>query len=344
MTSHPSPSRTDRLRLAMLALHPRRLRKLRSDYSERALLTAIGSGQVRVPDVAREVLDATDAELWSLVSGLDVLMAGEAEYPSQLAELPDAPDVLFVRGSIPVEPIVGIVGTRKCTGYGRRIAQALGRALAAAGWPVVSGLARGIDGAAHKGSIETGIGLAVLGSGIDQIYPREHERLAHDLIDGGGALVSEYPPGIRPDGWRFPPRNRIISGLSSAIVVAEAPVKGGSMITATHALEHGRPLLAVPGDIDRETSRGCNLLIRDGAFPVLDVDDLITGLSFLLGPPPNETSRVDLMVVAEAVGKGCFFDDLVERLACPPSEALALVSQAEAAGQISFENGWIARR
>ena len=106
---------------------------------------------------------------------------------------------------------------------------------------MVSGLARGIDGAAHQGSVETGSGVAVLGSGIDVIYPSEHARLARDLVDRSGAVVSEYPPGTRPDGWRFPPRNRIISGLAEAVVVVEAPIRGGSLITATHALEHGRP-------------------------------------------------------------------------------------------------------
>lgn len=340
------PTRLARLRIACMALHPDRVRTLLTSHDPGTVVDDARQGKLRLSDQARSVLAWSDDQLVALVSGMDVLMAGDDGYPRSLVELPDAPDVLFVRGTIPSSPMVAVVGTRRCTTYGTRVATAAGRAIAAAGWPVVSGLARGIDGAAQRATVAVGQSVAVLGSGIDRIYPSEHDRLADDIVQSGGAVVSEYPPGIRPDAWRFPPRNRIISGLSEAVVVIEAPVKGGSLITAAHALEHGRPLFAVPGDIDRETSRGCNLLVRDGAFPVLDIDDLMTGLSFCLGPPPRaQHTSVSTHVVYEAVGAtGCHLDELPSRLALPPSEVLVLISHAEADGHVTVEQGYVMRR
>jgi DNA processing protein len=219
-------------------------------------------------------------------AGIGVVVRGGDGYPGRLAELPDGPPVLFVRGVFPELAAVAVVGTRRCTEYGKRLAAEYGAAIAEAGWCVVSGLARGIDGAAHHGVVAAGgRGVAVLGSGVDVMYPAEHAGLARRLVEGGGAVVSEYPPGTPPEGWRFPPRNRIISGLASAVVVVEAGVKGGALITAGYALAHGRPVFAVPGDVRRATSEGCNRLIRDGAHPVLDPDDLVEELSLVLGPP-----------------------------------------------------------
>jgi DNA processing protein len=140
---------------------------------------------------------------------------------------------------------------------------------------VVSGLARGIDRAAHVGAVTAGgTCVAVLGSGIDVTYPREHVRLRSDILEGGGAIVSEYPPGTRPDGWRFPTRNRIIAGSADAVVVVEAGETGGALITARIAVDYGVPVFAPPGDIDRPASIGTNQLIRDGAFPIFGADDL----------------------------------------------------------------------
>ena len=165
-------------------------------------------------------------------------------------------------------------------------------AIAGAGWVLVSGLARGIDGAAHAGTVTAGgAGIAVLGCGPDIHYPPEHRTLGDRLVEAGGAVVTEYPPGAAPEPWRFPLRNRIISGLSSAVVVVEAGVTGGALITAGYALAHGVPVFAVPGDVRRESSKGCNLLIRDGAHPVLDPDDLIEELSLVLGPPAEVASE-----------------------------------------------------
>jgi DNA processing protein len=179
------------------------------------------------------------------------------------------------------------------------VAQVLGRAVASAGWPVISGLARGIDGAAHQGCVDSGEpGWAVLGSGVDIVYPRQNESLARKLVAEGGGLISEYEPGTPPAPFRFPARNRIIAALSKAVVVVEAAVTGGALITARLALELGREVFAIPGDIDRRVSEGCNLLIRDGAHPALGPDDLIELLTFVMGPPPRApaprwTERID---------------------------------------------------
>jgi DNA processing protein len=220
------------------------------------------------------------AELASL--GIDTVLRNGPGYPEHLGRFEDAPDLLFVRGDLPTTPGVGIVGTRRCTAYGLELADAYGLAVAEAGWPVVSGLARGIDGAAHRGMVAAGgRGAAVLGCGIDVAYPREHRRLGEQILGLGGAIVTEYPPGSRPDPWRFPPRNRIIAGLSAAVVVVEAGVTGGALITAVKAAEYGIPVFAMPGDVDRKASEGTNRLIRDGAFPVFDPDDLTEELSLI---------------------------------------------------------------
>ena len=153
---------------------------------------------------------------------------------------------------------------------------------------MISGLARGIDGVAHLACVEVDEpGWAVLGSGLDIVYPRQNESLARRLVEGGGGLISEYEPGTPPAPFRFPARNRIIAAFSGAVVVVEAAVTGGALITARLGLELGRDVLAVPGDINRSVSAGCNLLIRDGAHPVLGPEDLVETLTFILGLPPR---------------------------------------------------------
>jgi DNA processing protein len=276
-----------RLRMAFSGLHPIRSRELRDRFGGAlGAVIAIERGRVKASDAIRGNVavpaDQRRTELASL--GIDAVYREGAGYPDHLDVFEDAPDLLFVRGTLPKIPGVGIVGTRKCTAYGLELAEAYGTAVAATGWLVVSGLARGIDGAAHRGMVSAaGVGVAVLGCGIDVTYPREHRRLGEQILEAGGAIVSEYPPGSRPDAWRFPPRNRIIAGLSAAVVVVEAAKTGGALITAVKAAEYGIPVFAMPGDVDRRTSEGTNRLIRDGAFPVLDPDDLIEELGLVYG-------------------------------------------------------------
>jgi DNA processing protein len=273
--------------MAFSGLHPIRSRALRDRFGGASgAVVAIERGRAKASEAIRASLtvpsDQRRSELAAL--GIEAVFRDSPTYPDHLDVFEDAPDVLFVRGTLPQDPGVGIVGTRKCTAYGLELAEAYGRAVAETGWLVVSGLARGIDGAAHRGMVSAmGTGIAVLGCGIDVTYPREHRRLGEQVLEAGGAIVSEYPPGSRPDAWRFPPRNRIIAGLSAAIVVVEAAKTGGALITAVKAAEYGIPVFAMPGDVDRPTSEGTNRLIRDGAFPVLDPEDLIEELDLVYG-------------------------------------------------------------
>jgi DNA processing protein len=251
-------------------------------------------------------------------------------YPVGLHDL-EAPPTLFVLGETSAAPAVGVVGTRRSTRYGMTLAEAFGGALARAGLITVSGLARGIDAAAHRGTIRAGgEAVAVLGSGIDVIYPAENADLYRQILDGHGAVMSEYAPGTRPDRWRFPARNRLIAAISSAVVVVEAGETGGALITARLAAELGRPVFVVPGDVDRPASMGCNRLIRDGAHPVLGVDDLIAELSLVLGPPPRESDRPDGGIPHNGVA----IDDLPGMWDCSPAEALARLARMEIAGEL----------
>jgi predicted Rossmann fold nucleotide-binding protein DprA/Smf involved in DNA uptake len=188
-------------------LHPGRVRKLLTDWGTAgAVLRAIELGQIDTTGPIRDRL-GIDAERAAVAAGASVIL--REELPAVLADLPDAPDLLYVRGSLPAGPGVAIVGTRRATTYGLRLARSFGRAIAEAGWPVISGLARGVDGAAHVGCLEAGgIGTAVLGCGVDVAYPPENRRLAAGLLEGGGAVISEYAPGAPPEPWRFPPGNR----------------------------------------------------------------------------------------------------------------------------------------
>jgi DNA processing protein len=341
-------SRDDRLRLAFLALHPERARELVERHgSAGAVLRLAEKGRIDAIDRARVLdLDACIAAMDR--AGCRALMQGEPGYPAMLSDLGDAPGVLFVRGEMPDEPAVAVVGTRRCTSYGRRLASSFGDAIARAGWPLVSGLARGIDGAAHRGTLAAGgVGVAVLGCGSDVMYPPDHRDIHDSLLASGGAVISEYPPGTRPNGWRFPPRNRIISGLSAAVVVVEAAITGGALVTASRAGEQGRVLFAVPGDVDRPASVGCNLLIRDGAIPVLGADDLVEGLSLVLGPPSSAnrkpTSRPDGLEgrILEAASPPAAPDDIAEQLGLPIPEVLAGIARLELDGNVNVNGGLV---
>ncbi len=316
--------------------------------SAEAVLGAIGDGRIRVAPHLREEGRLPAEARWERLAALGVepLFRGDSGYPSHLISLPDAPDVLFCRGSLPQQAGVAVVGTRRASAYGLRLGEAFGRAIAQAGWWVVSGLARGVDGAAHRGTLGEGRGLAVLGCGPETWYPAEHCWLGERLLAEGGGVVTEYPPGTVPEGWRFPPRNRIISGLAGAVVVVEAAERGGALITARLALEQGRDVFVVPGDVDRDTSKGCNLLIRDGAHPVLGCEDLIEELSLVLGPPPRLPPAVPgeeadpLLELLGPVGRPVEW--LAQRLDRSVPEVLAKLARLEAEGRVRMERDLVA--
>ncbi len=223
--------------------------------------------------------------------GIDAVPFGDARYPALLAPIPDPPLVLWMRGdpSALDQPSVAIVGSRAATSYGLEAASRLAGDLAAAGALVVSGLARGVDSAAHRGALAAGgRTAAVLGSGVDVVYPPEHVGLC-EAIAAEGVVLSEWPPGTAPRPFHFPARNRIISGLSLAVVVVEAAEKSGSLITAGYALEQGRAVMAVPGNILSGRHRGCHGLIRDGAAVVESAEDVLAELrSSSLRPAARE--------------------------------------------------------
>lgn len=222
------------------------------------------------PDPARRVRE-TCGRL-----GLRIAALPSPDYPESLRAIPDPPLVLFWRGAPPCtcRPAVAIVGARRCTQYGERVAGQVARDAASAGIVVVSGLARGVDAAAHRGAMEVGRTAAVLAGGLDHIYPGEHRSLAERLVAGGGTLLSEQPPGQRPLPWLFPFRNRLVTGLASATVVVEARVRSGSLASARHALEQGRDVFAVPGPVDSPLSEGTNRLLGQGAAPLCAGSDL----------------------------------------------------------------------
>ncbi len=203
----------------------------------------------------------------------------DSGFPASLAAIFDPPAGLFLRGAAAAStldrPCVGIVGARACSGYGALVARQFARAVGGAGFVVVSGLARGIDGEAHRGALEAGgTTVAVLGCGIDRDYPAAHRELAQ-RVAASGLIVSEYPPGVEPAPWRFPARNRIIAGLCAALVVVEARERSGALITADLAMEEGREVLAVPGEITSSLSAGTHRLLRAGATPATCPEDVL---------------------------------------------------------------------
>ncbi len=227
------------------------------------------AAQTAAADPGKELLAAEKA-------GAAVLTSLDEAYPELLRKIYDPPLVIYVRGALAPVPAAAVVGTRKATPYGLRTAARLARELAASGVAVASGLARGIDTAAHQAAVEAGgVTWAVLGSGLNAVYPVENKKLAGKIVESGGALVSEFPMNKGPMQANFPRRNRIISGLTLATVVVEGGFESGALITARFALEQGREVLAVPGPVDSAVSRGPNYFIRNGASPVENAGDIV---------------------------------------------------------------------
>ncbi len=222
-------------------------------------------------------------QVWDNIQslGINVLTWEDEGYPCRLREIEQPPPVLYIRGELTSEDerSVAVVGTRRVTSYGRRVAEDIASTLAQNGVTVISGLARGVDAIAHQAALEAGgRTLAVMGCGLDTIYPPEHRRLAESILNQG-AWISDYPPGTPPEGSNFPPRNRIISGLSLAVVIVEASEKSGALITAAFAADQGREVFAVPGYITAPQSRGTNRLIQNGANPLLEPRDVLEALN-----------------------------------------------------------------
>lgn len=227
--------------------------------------------------------------------GIKLAIPEEEGYPDLLRQLPDAPPLLYYKGALPVrQECLAIVGARKATPYGRAAAESLAKDIAGQGIVVVSGLARGIDAAAHRGALAgKGATWAVMGCGLNHMYPPENQKLAEEILAKGGVLWSEFPPGVPPEPQFFPARNRLISGMSRGVVVVEAALKSGALITVDFALEQGREVFAVPGPIFSQLSKGPNHLIRQGAKLVESFEDIWVEIPAFAGVDPMSSQPPD---------------------------------------------------
>jgi DNA processing protein len=280
-------------------------------------------------------------------AAIRVVPLGADGYPPALATDPEPPAVLFVRGDLGAleHRRAAVVGTRRCTSSGASVAAQLGRGLASAGIAVVSGLALGIDGAAHTGALAAGKAppIGVVGSGLDVVYPRRH-RVLWERVASRGVLISEAPPGARPERWRFPARNRILAALSEVVVVVESHVRGGSQHTVDAALERDVPVMAVPGSVRCPAAEGTNLLLADGVPPVLDARDVLVALGV---PPPPARPRVapatDAVAAAllDALGdEPASIDELAARTGRAVPAVAAALHRLQVAGAVALERGW----
>ena len=326
---------------------------LKATLSQLGQVTRIG------PKLSTLIRDSSQGDLADRVfkhcsdNGIRMVLAGDAEFPRLLSELPDPPVMLFVRGTFHKNDQLSIamVGTRHCTSYGRTMAERISKALARYGITIVSGLARGIDAICHRGAIESGgRTIAVLGSSVTDIYPPEHKELA-DQVAEHGVLISETHPFAKPKAGVFPQRNRIISGLSLGTIVVEAADRSGSLITARHAGEQGRDLFAVPGPATSRMSRGCNQLIRDGAILIQDAEDVIEHLGPLVekaslgdGNVVHHATELQLNEVEQAVLQAieCMptdIDQVISTSKLPVSRVLSTLSVLEMRGLIQRLSG-----
>lgn len=310
--------------------------------------TDAARGWLTAPDWTR-----VDADLeWLDNPDCRLLLPADPAWPPLLGETPDPPLALFVRGdaALLAEPQLAIVGSRNPTGPGRETAADFAGHLARAGLVITSGLALGIDGAAHRGALDAGgATIAVCGTGLDRIYPPRHRALAHDIA-AHGALVSEYPPGTQPFQSNFPERNRIISGLSAGTLVVEAARRSGSLITARLASEQGREVFAIPGSIHNPLAHGCHRLIRDGAKLVETAADVLEELAPLLGlaaapvasarrvatAPASDAQRALLNCVDFAPTS---VDSVIERSGLTPAEVSSMLLTLELDGFIAAAPG-----
>lgn len=288
-----------------------------------------------------------------------ILTVVDEEYPRILRESPGAPLVLYVKGRVAAlaKPFVALVGTRRATTYGRGVATRLAEGLAQAGWGVVSGLALGIDAASHRGALNAGgVTVGVIGSGLDRFYPEENIDLAREMIEKGGAVVSEFPFGRTADATTFPIRNHVVAALAKGVVAVECPLRSGTLITTEIAADLGRTVMAVPGAIDSRMSAGCLNLIRDGATLVRNVDDVLQELHALSlssraaeestdrpacvrDPELPKFSVEEALLVNELDAEGLTMDELARRTKLPIAKVSALSMSLRIKGVARFLPG-----
>lgn len=310
-------------------------------------------GEARVRDAwRRSAVRRAPDQVWQrcLDAGIDVVVRGDERYPDLLTDDPAAPPVLFVRGDLGLLAgrRAGVVGTRNATAAGRDAANRLGQGLAEAGVHVVSGLAKGIDGEAHRGALRTGgpgRPIGVVASGLDVVYPRVHVDLWADVARDG-LLLSESPPGTAPEAYRFPLRNRIIAALSEVVVVVESRERGGSLITCNEAAERGIPVMAVPGSVHNRAAAGSNNLLREGSAVAVDASDVLIALSIdhrRTAAPAEQRARprgADLPVYEACAGAPRTVEGITLATGLPLVEVAMAVARLEGAGWLAQADGW----
>jgi DNA processing protein len=330
------PEARDRLALHMVpGLGPRLTAALLERFGSAGAIRQASAAELRSvphigPKLSEEFFTAlrtidVDAEVEQMASHeVGLLVHGTPQYPASLAEIADPPPILYLRGALQPQDAnaVAVVGSRHCTAYGRRVAERLAADLVRAGFTVISGLARGIDGAAHRGALQAGgRTVAVLAGGLSKIYPPEHADLARE-VQAAGALLSEATMRQSPLPDMFPARNRIISGLCKGVVIVEAAEQSGALITARHAAEQGREVFAVPGPIDSPASAGCLELIRKGARLVRGIDDVLEEFGGMASPassmsaePPPGMDATQRRVWEAIIEGPRHLDELAQQLA-----------------------------
>lgn len=293
-----------------------------------------------------------NAELeFAKVGGAQIITLADAEYPEILKGIYDPPLCLYVRGKLPDFSYnsLAVIGSRRATIYGRKMAKHISEAAVMAGWKVISGLAFGIDAIAHQATVEAGgITVAVLGGGLSRIHPQEHVPLARGIIESGGALISEFPMKFPVSRQSFPRRNRIVSGLSQAVLVVEAGLQSGALITANLAMEQGKDIFAVPGHVDNPQARGCHKLIKQGAKLIEDFNDILEDYDFLPGfarlNEVNEESDNEFDENAEALRPANMSEDEYRVIQLLQGEAKSFDHLAENTGiPVSTLNGLLTK-
>lgn len=339
---------------------PVRIRRLIDAFGSAIAILATHVGKLQLvdgigPETAKLIADwknTTDAEAEIALAaerGINIVTLLDENFPTPLRELYDAPVVLYVWGDLHPRDrhAIGIVGSRRLTRYGRQTARKFAFQLAHAGFTVISGLARGIDTAAHEGALAAnGRTIAIIGSGLLQLYPPENMALAEKIASGQGAVVSEFPLRAKPDKRNFPQRNRVVAGWTQALLVVECPARSGSLITANLATEYGRHVYAVPGQVDHPASQGCHDLIRNGATLVTDGSQIIEDFSFLkldssvpdpencVSPTapvsaPNKLNENELKILATMDHELASIDEIVQRSQLLPSQVSATLLMLE---------------